>query len=60
MSVGAIIGLMTVAGVTWRETAIENRPVGEAFAYSWRAGIVLSVVVAVVSAGWEWASSGDD
>jgi hypothetical protein len=60
VSVGAVIGLITVAGVTWRETAIENRPVGEAFAHSWRAGILLGVVVAVVSAGWEWASSGGD
>ena len=59
VSVGAVIGLLTVAGVTWRETTVEERPVGEAFAYAWRAAIVLGIVVAVVSAGWEWASSGN-
>jgi hypothetical protein len=57
-SAGAVIGLLTVAGVTWRETTVEERPGGEAFAYAWRAAIVLGIVVAIVSAGWEWASSG--
>ena len=57
--VGAVFGLLTVAGVTGREATVEERPVGEAFAYAWRAAIVLGIGVAVVSAGWEWASSGN-
>jgi hypothetical protein len=38
---------------------VEDKPIGDAFAYCWRAGAMLSLVVAAISAAWEWASSDD-